>query len=90
MKKTLKQYKKEEINSEEWWIRVAIYIGMVQIIVFDRKAWNNNNDFYRKTRLNPYHPVTYLFIFFALIIVGIRSFFSFEWAKDVFDLFKYK
>ena len=91
MKKSIIEYRKEELKTYNWFLRLLVFLRISNVKVIDTKAWNTNSDYFFKIReLNPYNPISY--IIFILLIVCKITFYGLKSVKkkEIADLFKYR
>jgi hypothetical protein len=91
MKLSIEEYRKKELRTYNVFLRTLAYLRISNIKVIDKKAWNNNSDYFIKIReLNPYNPISYIIFILLMICKIIFNGLKCINKKEITDLFKYR
>jgi hypothetical protein len=81
MKYTEKEYRKHVLKETNFISRLLHALKILRVEVFDRKAWNNNNDYYYNIKMVRFNPLSYV----VLPILVLFSFFVGGFNKKHFN-----
>jgi len=81
MKFTEIEYRNHILKETDFIGKLLIIFMILRIEVFDRKTWNNNNDYYYNIKMVRFNPLSYV----VLIVLVLFSFFVGGFNKEHFN-----
>lgn len=90
-KMTPQEYREKLINTFPKLLQICLFLGISNLEIIDKDVWKNNNDYnYRLREINPYNPLSWIFLLFVLPVALLINGFNKESFQDVKKLFKYR